>query len=395
MLIKAWKGLDYNIMETKITLSTVLIQDLISRVLRGARGDKNIPITNWIHIHSDLDSPDIHATVFDGITYYRVFDTLEGQHEEFDVVAPFEKLAKIFPKLHGSSNTTLKIMNNTFKVICGKSSYNIEIPVDENGDLVEYPEENYLNKGVEFPYEFRLQFEKGEVSSILSSLGSSLLVGESFPELGGIFIDETGSYASDSRVVSEYFNVRSDKEVLIPRSVAKVLEFMDSNDGICLEYLGDFDKNEVFYARNGHSVMVSSNSLSTKNYPITSIKNALNVDYTVNVSVDTEEMLSAIRCISVLLDTMEDIVNIVLSSADRCIYFKDTKGKFVESVSILSNCSKDVSCKTSGKLLSIGVSDKDSDTTIIKFTDIVHAGKILMQNESGSIVHVIATMGQH
>lgn len=118
----------------KLTISTDTLQNMMSKAMKGASNNKMIPLTNLICM--ELKNNVLTLITTDASNYLYVHERVVG--DDFYAVIPIEVFAKLISRLT-CDEVVLSIENNTLTV-SGNGTYVIELPIDENGMLVKYPD---------------------------------------------------------------------------------------------------------------------------------------------------------------------------------------------------------------------------------------------------------------
>ena len=118
----------------KLTLKTVVLQELVSKAVKGASQNKLLPLTSMMSIR--MQNKKLTLTTTDASNYlYIIQNDVTG--EDFDVTVQVETFSKLISKMT-SENVTLECDETTLTVR-GNGTYKIELPFDENGATIQYP----------------------------------------------------------------------------------------------------------------------------------------------------------------------------------------------------------------------------------------------------------------
>lgn len=118
----------------KMTITTSTLQNMVAKAMKGASCNKMIPLTGLMAI--ELKNYRLTLTTTDATNYLYVReDKVEG--EDFYVVVQAEMFAKLISKLT-CEKVSLELKDNTL-MVKGNGKYSIELPLDEEGELIKYP----------------------------------------------------------------------------------------------------------------------------------------------------------------------------------------------------------------------------------------------------------------
>lgn len=119
----------------KLTMNTKKLQEMVSRSVKGVGNNKLIPLTSLMAL--EVKDGTLTLITTDATNYlYIVEDKVSS--EDFYVVIDADKFSKLISKLT-CENVTLEIKSNYLNVT-GNGNYKIEIPLDENGEFIKYPD---------------------------------------------------------------------------------------------------------------------------------------------------------------------------------------------------------------------------------------------------------------
>lgn len=121
----------------KFTINTEKLKNMVARSIKGAGNNKLIPITSLMAIQ--LVGNTLTLITTDATNYLYIKESgIEG--EDFYVVVPANTLAKLVSKLT-CETTTFEISGGNWVLdVTGNGSYRIELPLDENGNAIKYPD---------------------------------------------------------------------------------------------------------------------------------------------------------------------------------------------------------------------------------------------------------------
>lgn len=119
----------------KLQIKTEILKEMVSKSVKGASSNKLIPITQFMCI--ELKSGVLRLITTDASNYlYIKRDKVEGK--DFYVTLEAETFSKLIARMT-CENITLEVKDGVLKVT-GNGTYNIALPMDENGDSVKFPD---------------------------------------------------------------------------------------------------------------------------------------------------------------------------------------------------------------------------------------------------------------
>lgn len=119
----------------KLTVKTAILQSMTARAMKGASCNKMLPITGFMYVR--LRDNKLSLVTTDATNYlYITQDKVLG--ENFSVVVEAEVFSKLISRLT-CENVTLELTDNSL-VVKGNGSYRMDLPLDEEGEPVTFPD---------------------------------------------------------------------------------------------------------------------------------------------------------------------------------------------------------------------------------------------------------------
>lgn len=178
----------------KFTIGTELMKDVVARAIKGAGNNKLIPITSMMCIQ--LKDGELTVITTDATNYLYI----KEQHvagDDFYVVVDANQFAKLVSKMTCESITmTVDEKLYTMKVK-GNGNYTIELPLDEDGAPVRFPDA--LAKTV-LPN--TIELNRSTVIAILETIKPALAVTMENPQY-------TAYYMGDKVVATDSYKIAS------------------------------------------------------------------------------------------------------------------------------------------------------------------------------------------
>lgn len=207
-----------------ISIKTSKLQDMVSRAVKGASNNKMLPITSLMSI--GLSDHKLTLITSDATNYlYIVEDKVEG--DDFNITVPAEMFAKLVARMT-SESVTLDFDNEKL-IVTGNGTYIIELPIDENGEIIKYPDPvasiDFSKKG------------KGKSTEIKFAIIRKILE-TAKPALATTFENPcyTGYYVGDKVIATDTANVcvidakLLDEPALISPEMMNLLAVVDSEN---------------------------------------------------------------------------------------------------------------------------------------------------------------------
>lgn len=196
----------------KLTLKTEKLKDMVSRAVKGVGNNKLIPLTSLMAI--EVKNNRLTLITTDATNYlYIIEDKVVA--EDFYVVIDANTFSKLISKMT-CENIVLEVKLGVLNVR-GNGNYKIELPLDENGEPIKYPD----------PVD-RLDLSSAEqktinrttVQVILESIKPALAVTLENPRYTGYYVGNQVVATDTYKIASMDVNLIGENRLISP-------EFMD------------------------------------------------------------------------------------------------------------------------------------------------------------------------
>lgn len=154
----------------KMTINTSTLQGMVAKSMKGASCNKMIPLTGLMAVELKDHCLTLITTDATNYLYVREFK-VEG--DDFYVVIQAEMFAKLISKLT-CEKVSLELKDNIL-LVTGNGKYSIELPLDEEGELIKYPDPLVGTKFGE-PTEINLSTVKLILNTAKAALADTLEV---------------------------------------------------------------------------------------------------------------------------------------------------------------------------------------------------------------------------
>lgn len=121
----------------KLTLKTEKLKEMVSRAVKGVGNNKLIPLTSLMAI--EVKDNTLTLVTTDATNYlYVVEDKVVA--DDFYVVVAANTFSKLISKMT-CENVSLEVKSSVYTLeVRGNGNYKIELPLDENGEPIKYPD---------------------------------------------------------------------------------------------------------------------------------------------------------------------------------------------------------------------------------------------------------------
>lgn len=210
----------------KLTISTTKLQDMVTRAVKGAGNNKLILLTSLICIEVKAGKFTLITT--DATNYLYIIDEKFGG-EDFYAVVDVNVFSKLISKMT-CETIIMKVEDNSLSVK-GNGKYKIELPLDENGEPIIYPNP-YKETG-----SAEQKINLSTVKVILDTLKPALATTLEIPCY-------TGYYVGDRIIATDTFKIADMDVKLFPETCLISSELMNllsvmTTENIYVEFVGD------------------------------------------------------------------------------------------------------------------------------------------------------------
>ena len=353
----------------KLKLKTLKLQEMVSKAVKGASNNKMIPITGLMAIV--LKKGVLTLITTDATNTLKVMEkNIEG--DDFYVVVQ----ADIFSKLIAKTTTetiTLTLKENSLEVK-GNGTYNIELPLDEEGQLITFPE-----------YKFDESVEKkvinlSTVKVLLNANKAAIAETMEIPCLTGYYFDDKVITTDTFKVCSNDIKVFDDK-VLLPSEMVELLAIMDE-EKINVQVSG----NKILFTTN--NVTVYGTQLDgIEDYPAEAIQAYLETEFTSMCKLPKSALLNVLDRLSLFVSTY-DKNGVYLTFNNEGVLFSSKKSNGTELIKYQgSENFQPFTCCADIELLESQISAQDGEVVELWYG---HEKAIKMT--SGKITQIVALL---
>jgi len=334
----------------KFSSKTVVFQEMVGKAIKGASCDKMIPLTSLMAI--ELKNKQLKLITTDASNYlYILQKDVEG--DDFYVVVQAEQFSKLISKLT-SENVVLEL-DGQILTIKANGSYKIELPLDENGELIKYPDPVSI-KGKPFT-----EIKLATIKTILNTCKASLAITMEEPVY-------TGYYVADRVVTTDTFKMCGlntqifEEPTLISPELMNLLDIM-TEEKISVYKQGDdilqfVSKDCIIY---GHTME------GVEDFEIGVISEMLDEKFKSRCKVDKTAILSLLDRISLFVGAYDDKA-IVLTFTKEGIDVSSKQSDGVESITYLeSKGFKAFTCKVDITMLVQQIKANESESIQIEY----------------------------
>lgn len=273
----------------KFTINTTVFQNLVAKSMKGASCNKMIPITGFMLVQ--VKDGKVTLLTTDAINYLYVSAGVDSD-EDFYAVVQAELFSKLIAKLT-SENTTLIIKDGNL-VVNANGKYTLELPLDEEGKPVKFPDPiSKISGGAEVE-----KIPLSTVRLILNTAKASLATTNEVPCYTGYYVGDK-VIATDTYKICGINTKLFNKPHLISAETMALLDVM-SGEMIEVRFYGD----TVVFATDNTSVYGKPMDCINE-YQIDAINGFLENSYPSSCEVSRAQLLQLLDRLSLFVSVYD------------------------------------------------------------------------------------------
>jgi len=305
---------------SKFIIKTVILQEMVSRAIKGAGQNKLIPITSLMAIEVKEEHLTLRTTDASNTLY--IMHDVPGA-EDFYCVVQAEQFSKLVAKMT-SENIILEISGMSLAVT-GNGNYKIELPPDENGNMIQYPDP---------VAEAALDGQATEISlatikTILNTNKAALAVTMEDPVY-------TGYYVGDRVVSTDSYKVCGLDVKLFDEPVLMFPETMDLLNVMTEEKISVLQNDEVIEFFTKDCIVFGYKMEGIEDFAINEIGALLDEEFKCSCKVGKPDLLALLDRISLFVGVYDDHA-ITLLFTDTGINVSSKQSDGVEIIPYVSS----------------------------------------------------------
>lgn len=303
-------------------IKTEKFKEMVSRSLKGASCNKLIPLTGLMAI--ELKSGVLTLITTDATNYLYIKE--QGiEEDDFYVVVSVDVFSKLISKMT-SESITLEFDKDSLKV-SGNGKYVIELPIDENGKLVKFPDPLKKVKDAEQ----KGTINAATISTILTTLKPALATTLEVPCYTGYYFGEK-IVATNNEKISVLNTRLFDTDYLISPEMVDLLSVMTA-DKVDVEQAGN---NLIFITPD--CVVYGALMEGMQDYPINEIIGILDTQYPSTCKLPKNTLLQLLDRLSLFVtDFDQHAVNLTFTKEGLMIESKSSTGNEIIPYSASEN----------------------------------------------------------
>ena len=269
----------------KLTITTATLQSMVAKAMKGASCNKMIPLTGLMAIQ--LNDHQLTLITTDATNYLYVReDKVDG--DDFYVVIQAEMFSKLIARLT-CEKVSLELKDNVL-MVSGNGKYSIELPLDEEGELIKYPDPLANLQAAPQDNEINLSTVKLILNTAKAALADTLEV----PCYTGYYVGEKVVATDTYKICGINIKLWDDPALISPEMMS---------------LLDIFTEEKIYMVRSGNTIVFESKTCtvygtlmdSIDDYQIEAIDGLLEQDFESSCKIAKSALLQLLDRLSLFV----------------------------------------------------------------------------------------------
>lgn len=275
----------------KTEIKTEVLRELVARVVKGASKNKLIPITSLVEICVKDNTLSLMTT--NGANYLKVMQG-ELDSEDFYVVAEIDTFSKLVAK---TTSEKIKLsLEGTGLEFKGNGKYTIKLPVDENGDLIKFPQYCFEENGAQV-----LNIYNSTLKHVLATHKSAVANSMETPCLTGYWFGDKILTTDSFVVCCSQINMMGEADPILIHSDLMDLLAVLNKEHVTLK----INKEHLLFETE-NAVIYGQQLSGIDDYPVDGIENYLNTAFERSCTVPKAAILSVLDRLKLFITPYDD-----------------------------------------------------------------------------------------
>lgn len=308
----------------KFSIKTELFKSMVSRAIKGASCNKLIPLTSMISIELKSGKLVLHTTDMTNHLYIIQRD-LTG--DDFSATIQVDQFGRLIDKMT-SENISLTLKDNSLEVR-GNGVYSIELPMDENGNPIRFPDP-LADFGVDeddFAFDDTKYVNISTIKSILYSVKPAVAVTIEEPCY-------TGYYVGDRVIGTDTYKIAGLNENLFDTPKIINPEMMNLLDVMTGDKIAFTVQDNVLVFKDENCIVYGTALDNVENFAVDAIEGLLDKEFCVNCKLPKADLLRLLDRLSLFVGPYDNnAIELTFTESELQINSKSNSG--TESIAYL------------------------------------------------------------
>lgn len=280
----------------KLSIKTATFQNMVAKAVKGAGMNNDLLITQLMSI--SLKDNVLTLITTDNSNYLYVREP-KVAGDDFNVVVAVDKFSKLISKLTCEDLVleipTAKQGELDKLIVRGNGKYVIELPYDENGELIDYPNP-MENDSDEFWNSGEIQLTT--VRHILNTAKAALLVGKEDMCYSDYYVGDRVVSTDTYKICGIDIKIFDEPKLISPR-LMDLLDVM-SQENIDIRY-----KDDVVIFETSEVTVYGMFDEGVEDYQIDAISGLLDEQFPSSCKIEKQPLLQMLDRLSLFVDTFD------------------------------------------------------------------------------------------
>lgn len=299
---------------------------MLDRVMKKATDNKLLPMTSLVNIKSEGGKLFLETT--DGANYLIISTTDFDGAEDFNYSVSIDTLPKLISRMT-CDEVSIENKGKYIEVSGGKGKFKVDIPVDENGQYVVFPEVPTPTGENEEHYTLTAD----NIKTILTANKSAISPTVEVPCYANFYVSPKGIVTTDTIVMCGYTGFKEVKDsMLISPELMSTLSVMQA-DNVDMAVCG----NMIMFS-TADALAYGNVSDGIEDYQIDAVQGLIDENYPSMCRVSKTELMSVLDRVTLFIGNYDDdAINIQFGEDALTISSKHTTGVDEISYSEMEN----------------------------------------------------------
>lgn len=279
----------------KLTINTAQFQNMVAKAVKGAGMNSDLFITQLMSISLKDNRLTLETTDNSNYLYVRQ-DKVPG--EDFNVTVPAEKFSKLISKLT-CENVTLEIKSSEGQldklIVKGNGTYNIELPYDEEGELIEFVDPVEEASG---DFWNSTEIELTTVKHILNTAKAALMVGKDDMCYSDYYVGDRVVATDTYKICGIDIKIFDEPKLISPR-------LMDLLDVMTCEKIDVRYNDSVVIFETGDVVVYGAVDEGIEDYKIDAISGLIDEQFPSSCKIEKQPLMQMLDRLSLFVDVFD------------------------------------------------------------------------------------------
>lgn len=332
----------------RLTMKTEKLKDMVSRAVRGVGNNKLIPLTSLMAI--EVKNNKLTLITTDATNYLYISEDKVAA-DDFYVVVDADTFSKLISKMT-CENVSLEVASGVWVLnVTGNGNYKIELPMDENGEPIKYP--NPVDK-LDLSAATEKQINRTTIQVILETIKPALAVTLETPCY-------TGYYVGNQVVATDTYKIASMDIDLFGTSRLISPEFMDLLSVMTTEKISVAMTDTDIVCSTPDCIVCGKFMEGIEDYAIDAITDLVNIEIDSFCSVPKSAILQLLDRLSLFVGTYDkNAIHLTFTQNGLQVSSKAANG--VELINYVSSDNfKDFTCAVDIQMLTQEIKSIQND----------------------------------